>query len=336
MSTIWDVAKLAKVSKSTVSRVMNGGATSKEAKSAVLQAVEKLNYQPSYFAKNIRTQKSMQIAFMIPDSSNLFYTDIFKAIEAVAFEHEYMVTLCDTQNNPNLEIKYAKRLLSHKIDGLIYSTYNMDSITQNYFVNLSKTLPLIFMDYSYNFYPEISLVATEGFNSSRSAVDFLYNKGRRNIAYINFPDDVEVTKLRFQGYQKGLEDVGLPNSSELVYFPEPNKGLSGREIGFEGAKNLLGRGVKIDAIMTAADPLAVGAMKYLKSQNIAIPEQISVIGFDDNEICEIIEPSLSTIAQPLNSIGTVAAKLLMNKINNIESESNRMIFKGELRLRQST
>ena len=336
MSTIWDVAKLAGVSKSTVSRVMNGGSTSEEAKNSVLHAVEKLNYQPSYFAKNIRTQKSMQIAFMIPDSSNLFYTEIFKAIEMVAFEHEYMVTLCDTQNSPSLEIKYAKRLISHKIDGLIYCTYKMDSSTQNYFVNLSKSIPLVFIDYAYNCYPDISIVATEGFSSSRSAVEFLYKKGRRNIAYINFAEDVEVTKHRYQGYQKGLEDVGLPISSKLVYFPELHKGLSGREIGFEGAKNLLSRGINIDAIMTAADPLAVGAMKYLKSQNIDIPEQISVLGFDDNEICEIIEPALSTIAQPLNSIGTVAAKLLMNKINNIESESNRIVFKGELRQRQST
>lgn len=336
MATILDVAKLAGVSKSTVSRVMNNGGVSPESKKVVLDAIKKLNYQPSYFAKNIRTQKSMTIAFMIPDASNLFYTEMFKAIEKVALKQEYMVTLCDTQNSPAFEIKYAEKLIQRKIDGLIYCTYKMDSESQEYFLQLSKRLPIVFIDHAFKTFKDISIVCTEGHNSSRKAVKFLYHKGKRNIAYINFPKDAQVTIHRFEGYKSGLEDCGLTYNPELVYYPSSNDDIDVRDMGYCGAKELMNTSTAVDAIMVAADPLAVGAMKYLKQQGIKIPEEVSLIGFDNNAICEIIEPSLTTIAQPIKKIGTTASKILLNKINGEANIQDRVIFEGELKQRDST
>ncbi len=335
MATIWDVAKLAGVSKSTVSRVMNNGSVSEEARKAVLDAIKKLNYQPSCFAKNIRTQKSMTIAFMIPDASNFFYTEMFKVIEQVAYEREYMVILCDTQNSTEAELAYAEKLLQRRIDGLIYCTYKMDKEAQNYFVSLSRKLPVVFADYSFRIYEDISLVATEGYTSSRDAARFLYHKGCRHIAYINFPKDVQVTYPRYEGYLKGLEDCGLAPDPNLVYFPPCERTMSARDMGFNGAKHLLSSGVKVDAIMTAADPIAMGAIKYLKFQGVKMPEQIKVVGFDNNEVCEIIDPMLTTIAQPISKIGTTAAQILFNKIGGSTSEE-RVLFEGELVQRDST
>lgn len=335
MATIWDVAKLAGVSKSTVSRVMNNGSSSDEARKAVLDAIKKLNYQPSCFAKNIRTQKSMTIALMIPDASNFFYTEMFKAVEQVAYEHEYMVILCDTQNSTDAEIEYAEKLLQRRIDGLIYCTYKMDKEAQNYFLSLSRKLPVVFADNSFRMYEDISLVSTEGYSSSRNATRFLYHKGCRNIAYINFPKDVHVTYPRYEGYLKGLEDCGLAPSPELVYFPPSERMMSARDMGYNGAKHLLSSGTKADAIMAAADPIAMGAIKYLKFQGIQIPGDIRVIGFDNNEFCEVIDPTLTTIAQPINKIGTTAAQILFNKIAGSNSEE-RVFFDGELIQREST
>jgi len=336
MSTIWDVAKLAGVSKSTVSRVMNNQPCSPAAKEAVLSAVKKLNYNPSVFAKNIRTQKSMAIAFMVPDVSNLFYTEIFKGIEDVAYRQEYMVTLCDTQNDPQHEIRYAEKLMQRKIDGLIYSTYKMDISTQQYFINLSKSLPIVFIDYAFKQYEDISIVATEGYNSSREAVKFLYHKGKRNIAYINFPRDVEVTKLRYEGYKSGLEDCGLSFEPKRVYFPEIQNSIVDRSTGYYGVKELISSGIEIDAIMFAADPLAVGALRYFKKEGIKIPDEISLIGFDNNAICEIIDPNLTTIAQPIRDVGTTSAQILLNKINGVENDNDRIFFEGELIQRKTT
>lgn len=336
MATIWDVAKLAGVSKSTVSRVINKGSCSPEAKDAVLDAIDKLNYQPSCFAQNIRTQRSMTIALMIPDASNLFYTELFKSIQKIAYAHHYMVTLCDTQNSSDYEIKYAQKLINRKIDGLIYGTYKMDARTQDFFVSLSESVPTVFIDYAYKRYDNISIVATEGYQSTRETVNFLYQKGRRHIGYVNFSRDVEVTQLRYQGYMRGLEDCGLAYSSDIVFFPNSREHMDGITIGYTGAETLLSKNRKIDAIMTAADPIAIGVIKYLKQKGIKIPEDISVIGFDNNAICEIIEPTLTTIAQPIRDLGTTAVNILMNNIQGKENNMQRIFMKGELVQRNST
>ena len=337
--TIWNVAKLAGVSKSTVSRVMNNGCASDDSRKAVYDAIERLNYKPSCFAKNIRTQKSMTIAMMIPDASNLFYTEMYKAVEKVIFEQEYMVILCDTQNSPAYEIKYTEKLLDRKIDGLIYCTYKMNEKTERYFINLSKKLPTVFMDFAFAKFAEkedISLVVTEGFNSTRSAVKFLFNKGRRKIAYINFPNDTQITMPRFEGYVKGLADCGLPFREEFVYFPVPEQELKVLDLGYAGARKLMGAEEVPDAIMVAADPLAIGALKYFKENKIKIPQDISIIGFDNNDVCTLVEPNLTTIAQPTQELGVRAAQLLLNKLNGLQPKEERIIFEGKLIQRGTT
>ena len=338
-TTIWDVAKLAGVSKSTVSRVMNNGSASIESRNAVSDAIEQLDYKPSCFAKNIRTQKSMTIAMMIPDASNLFYTEMYKAVEKVIFEQEYMVIICDTRNSPEYEIKYAQKLLARKIDGLIYCTYKMNEKTEKYFITLSKKLPIVFMDFAFKKFTkkeDISLVATEGFHSTRRALKFLYEKGRKKIAYINFPSDTQITLPRYEGYIQGLKDCGLAFRKDFIYSPCPAQDLKVSDLGYAGARQLLSGTDVPDAIMVAADPLAIGAMKYLKENHIRIPEDISIIGFDNNNVSKLVEPNLSTIAQPIPELGKCAAELLLDKLNGFPASEQKIIFEGELIQRGTT
>lgn len=226
--------------------------------------------------------------------------------------------------------------MATKIDGLIYCTYKMGQAAQEYFVKLSKKHPVVFIDYAFRKYENISIVATEGLDSSCDAVKFLYHKGKRNIAYINFPEDVEVTKLRYEGYLKGMNECGLAAAPDLVYFPNTDETLTSRQIGYQGTKRLLNSNKSIDAIMVAADHLAVGAIQYLKQQGIRVPQDVSVIGFDNNELCEVIEPSLTTIAQPINLLGIKAAKVLFDKIERKNEKTVRLFFEGELKQRGST
>ena len=197
-------------------------------------------------------------------------------------------------------------------------------------------MPIVFVDYAFKEIEDIQIVTTEGFQSSREAVKFLYHKGRRKIAYINFPRDAQVTRHRCEGYKRGLADCDLPYDPDLVYYPSSSDDIDVRDMGYHGAKALMTANTKADAIMVAADPLAVGAMKYLKQQGIKIPEEVSLVGFDNNEICEIIGPALTTIAQPIKKIGTLAAEILFNKINGIENTQERKVFDGELIQRDST
>lgn len=326
---------MAGVSKSTVSRILNNGKCSEESKEAVLQAVKELNYTPSYFARNIRTRKSMTIAMMIPDASNLFYTEMFKAVEKYVLAVDYMVILCDTQNSPEYEIKYADKLLNRHIDGLIYFTYTVHPKTEKYFTKLSSKIPVVFMDFAFAHIDNISMVATNGFESTRTAVKTLYESGKRRISYINFPKDANITLPRYKGYIQGLKDCGLPFNEEYVYYSQSEPEFNAQNIGYKGAKELLNAKELPDAIMVAADPLAVGALRYLKEKNINIPGDISVIGFDNNNICEIVQPSLSTIAQPIKELGCTAAKIILDKINGSTSDE-RIIYDCEFIRRETT
>jgi len=141
---------------------------------------------------------------------------------------------------------------------------------------------------------------------------------------------------RFNGYKKGLEDCGLPFVEELVYMPEQGQDLTAIDFGYNGAKELMKGSVIPDAIMAAADPLAIGAIKYLKEIRINIPKDISIIGFDNNNLCELIEPKLTTIAQPTQELGRRAAHLLLDKLNGIQNNTESIIYEGKIVYRDTT
>ncbi len=336
MTTILNIAKLAGVSKSTVSRVLNNGVVSLETRKAVEKVIQETNYSPSYFAQTIRTRKSRTIAMMIPDASNLFYTEMFKAVETVALENEYMVIMCDTQNSSAIEIEYAEKLMKRMIDGLIYCTYTKSEENEKYFVSLSKRKPIVFMDYAFAENTQISYVVTEGYNSVRKVVQHLFDKGRRRIAFIGLPKNTTITLPRFEGYKKGLEDCSLKYDASIVYHPDPDPEKSLIDIGFSGAKHLLDGKKRPDAIMAAADPLAIGVLRYLRDQKVRVPQDISVTGFDNNALCLLVEPHLTTVAQPIKELGTLAAKILLERINGMKYINNRIILDGILEERDST
>ncbi|MCL2220764.1 MAG: LacI family transcriptional regulator [Oscillospiraceae bacterium] len=336
IANIIDVAKLAGVSKSTVSRVINNnGYVDTETRKAVTDAIAELNYTPSSFAQSIRTRKSKTIAMMVPDASNTFYTELFKVVEDVALEYDYMVIVCDTRLSYEYELMLADRLLKRHTDGLLYFTQQRTEENQEFFINLSKKIPVIFMDYAFADIPDISCVAVEGMQSTSAAVKFLFNKGKRNIAYVNLPGDKNVTMLRFEGYRQGLELCGLEYDPEMVVVrAELSDSLV--NTGYCSAQALLNRNEQIDAIVAASDQLAVGVLKYLKHVGIKIPEQISVVGFDNLDLCTITEPTLTTIAQPIEEMGREATHLLLSKIYNSAVKNKKIIYNGMLIERQST
>ena len=336
IANIIDVAKLAGVSKSTVSRVLNNnGYVDNETRKAIVNAIAELNYTPSSFAQNIRTRKSKTIAMMLPDASNTFYTELFKVVEDVALEYDYMVIVCDTRLSYEYELMLADRLLKRHTDGLLYFTQQRTNANQEFFVNLSKKIPIVFMDYAFADVPDISCVAVEGTQSTRSAVQFLFRKGKRKIAYVNLPSDKNVTMLRFEGYRQGLELCGLEYEPNMVVV-QAELSDSLVNTGYYSAQSLLSKNEQIDAIIAASDQLAVGVLKYLKHSDIKIPEQISVIGFDNLDLCTIIEPTLTTIAQPIEKIGRDATHLLLSKILGSSVKSEKIIYDGKLIERQST
>jgi DNA-binding LacI/PurR family transcriptional regulator len=336
-ANILDVANYAGMSKSTVSRVLNNkGYVAKRTREKIEEAIRALNYSPSAFAQNIRTRKSRTIAMMIPDTSNTFYMEIFKAVEDVALRNDYMVIMCDTRRSFENEKNYADKLLKRNIDGLLYFTQQRAAENQEYFTQLSRQLPLVFMDYAFAELPGICCVAAESRHCTSDAVEYLYRKGRRHIAYINLPLDPNVTLLRCEGYQMGLEKCGLRYTADMVAMPHEQESHSLVDAGINAARKIVENNKKVDAVMAASDQMAIGAIKYLRSVNLSIPGDISVIGFDNTDLCEIVSPTLTTIKQPIKQIGKEAARLLLNLIMEEPVSSRKIIYNGVLVERHST
>lgn len=335
MANILDVAKLAGVSKSTVSRVLNNnGYVAEDTRARIEEAIISLNYKPSAFAQSIRTRKTKTLAMMIPDATNTFFMEIFKVIEEVALKYNYLVVLSETGLNAEHEIYYAQNLLEHNVDGLIYFTNRRTEANTEYFCKLAEKIPVIFMDYAFFDVGGINMAACESKEASREACGFLLDCGLKNIGYIDLPGKFSIAGVRCAGYREALSRRGT-DSGRLIIHPEPGA-LTAAETGFKCAEALLAREPMLDGVMAASDQMACGAVKFFNSIGKKIPEEISVIGFDDIDICEIISPMLSTIRQPIKEMGIKAAEQLIGLISGAVSGPEKFIYPGELVLRGTT
>ena len=336
MTDILDVAKKAGVSKSTVSRVLNDGYVSEDTRRKVEQIMKELEYTPSSFAQKIRTHRTREVAMMIPDPTNTFYMEVFRAVEDVMLANDYMVILCDSKRRTENELKYADKLNQRNTDGLLYFTQQRVRENELFFRKFSETTPTVFMDFAFSDIEGSSCVAVEGGSISADAVRYLYRTGRKHIAYINLPKSDNVTLSRCEGYKEGLQACGLAVLPERIILPDESRRRTLIEVGYRAAEELLERSPDIDAIMTASDHLAVGAVRFLRERHVRIPEEISVIGFDDINLCEVVHPTLTTVRQPIREMGVAAAEHLLKMIREEEEAGKKILYQGQLIPREST
>lgn len=336
MKTILDVAKMAGVSKSTVSRVLSGGSVKPQTRKKITDAMESLHYVPSYFAQGIRTRRTKTLAMLVPDSANLFYIEIYRGAEKAAIENGYMVILCSTEGDPAKEIEIAQKLAARSIDGILYYTYEMNRKNVDFFLELSLHKPVVFMDYAFSQFKGISFVATDGYSGTKEAVKFLARKGRKKIAYIRMSKQVGVLGPRYDGYADGLLELSLPHRREWIYEPSINDAADYLKVGEDAARYFLSLDDRPDAIIAATDLLAIGVIKGLQKAGAAVPRDFAIVGFDNLSLSKIIEPDVTTIAQPLDLIGRTAAMLLIGKLKGETIVNERVVYLGKLIERRST
>ncbi|MDR1575154.1 MAG: LacI family transcriptional regulator [Treponema sp.] len=337
MNTIFDVAKMAKVSKSTVSRVLNqNDAVKPEIKEKVLKAIKKLDYTPSYFAQGIRTGRTKTVAMLVPDFSNVFYSELFRGVESVALKSGYMVIICNTDRRIEEEFRYINKLVGRKIDGIIYNTYNISRDNINTLMAITARTPIVFMDNVFKKKDNLSYVITEGYDSTCEAVTYLFRQNRRRIGYIGMGPKISVLEHRFRGYLKGLANCGFPVEEVLIYRPDSVTfaETTHLNIGAMAGAHFASLPHPPDAIVAGFDILAIGCMRELKKLGVKIPEDMAVIGFDNISFCELVDPALSTIGQPIAKLGEAAAQIIIDKLEGKPCQE-RVVFPGELILRQS-
>ncbi|WP_067625285.1 LacI family DNA-binding transcriptional regulator [Alicyclobacillus acidiphilus] len=296
MVTIQEVAKRAKVSTATVSRVLNNIDGVKEATRArVLDAIRELDYHPSSIGRNLRLQESHTVMVLIPDVTNPFFSGIVQSIELTAHKYGYDVLLFDLSGREDALQEVDAFIDSRKIDGVIFlaSTNHVESLRRF----AEKCTIVVACEYVDNV--DIPSVSVDNIAAAIEAVNYLISLGHRDILFLN-PKDRD----RLRGYRIALEQSGIPVRPEFQI--EAGSALSGGYIAIERA---IAEKLDFSAVFCANDLVAIGAMKAAAKHGIRVPHDLSVVGFDGLQFGEYTLPSLTTVSQPIEEIGRRAMEI---------------------------
>ncbi|MGY6522914.1 MAG: LacI family DNA-binding transcriptional regulator [Mongoliitalea sp.] len=335
-ATIKDIAKELNVSLSTVSRALkNYPGISEETKRRVKETAERLNYRPNAVALSLRQSKSFTIGVIIPEVVHFFFSTVISGIEEIAYANGYNVILCQTNEKYEREKSILDTMLANQVDGLLVS-FSKETEDFSHFTKLIELeLPIVFFDRIPTIENSVHVTVND-FQGAYDAVSHLLQQGYRKIAHISGPENLTITKQRKEGYLKAIKDFDPTISYfKILECPSGNEKES-----FELVKNLFtNEEEKPDAIFAHHDLAAAGALMALKSLNIKIPEEVGLVGYSNWQFSSMIDPPLSTVSQPGESIGETATKLLLDLINkngNPESLSKSVILDTELIIRKSS
>ncbi|APC09003.1 LacI family DNA-binding transcriptional regulator [Neomoorella thermoacetica] len=308
MVNIKEVAERAGVSPSTVSRALSGRvAVSPETKEKVMRAVRELNYQPNALAKGLKEGRSKTIGLIIPNVRNLVFPAAIKGITDVAKKYGYTVILCNTDEDLETEKAYVDNLRKRLVDGLIFSTATAAS---THILELKeKGFPVVLL--IRHLKDKVDAVIVDNYQGGYEATRFLIQRGYRRIAFVNGTLDLDLYRQRFAGYQAALAEAGIAYHEELVVH-----GTRDWEDGYRAILTILERGQKPDAVFAASDPKALGVIKALKEKGLRVPEDVAVMGYDNLDMSELMDPPLTTMAQPFYEVGKRAAERLIKLINS--------------------
>ncbi|MDI3257966.1 MAG: LacI family DNA-binding transcriptional regulator [Kyrpidia sp.] len=323
MATIRDVAKLAGVSVSTVSRVLNGGVVSPDTEARVNAAMKTLNYRPNRLAQGLVRQKTMIIGLIIPDITNPFFPAVARGVEDAAGAREYGVLLCNADWDEAKERFYLRRLEEQRVDGLVFAGPKLSTS-----VLAELPVPVVLIDRSYE---GMDTVWTDNFDGARQAVSHLVSQGCSRIAHIAGPDSSPSARERLKGYQHALRECG--REEDWVYIQE---GDFREQSGYRAMKTLLALRRPPDGVFAANDLMAVGALRALEEAGVRVPGEVALIGFDGIALTEATRPRLSTVVQPAYELGRRAAELLFRRLEGDASPPEEVLLAAELAVRESS
>lgn len=334
--TMDDVAKLAGVSQSTVSRVLNIGQSemliSEETSQKVMTAVEQLGYFPNLTARSLRSQQTSMIAMLVGNISNPFYHGIVQTVEEIGHQYGYDLLIANGYKKRENELRFCRALMRRPVDGIIVSS---DFITDEHIDQLIKyTGAAVVSMNEYLKHPEVDVLLSSDEDASYQAVKWLAEtKGHRRIGFIGIADAHPNGKPRRAGYRRALQECGI---SILEGYEQIGQEYT-VEQGTQTMRALLRLPAPPSAVFVCSDIMAIGAINEALDMGLRIPEDIAIVGFDDIPAAQFIRPSLTTLAQFPAEIGRQLANALFERIAGSYTGSNRT-FKVPLRLveRQST
>lgn len=332
MPTLKEVAKKAEVSITTVSRVINDSdKVNVETRERVVKAMRTLGYQPNRVAQRLRGTKgrSKLLGLIIPDIQNQFYSNIVRGIEDVAYGKDYAVILCNSDENPNKERFYLDVLRSESVDGVILPPIQQYGKTIDGMID--SNIPLVCVDRKLAG-ESIDAVVVNNHKGAYSAVTHLIELGHRRIAIISSSPQFSSFQERQAGYEQALKDHGIDIDEGLISQGDPRSSKNAKQLTIA----LLKSEFPPTALFITNNLMTLGALEAINELDLKIPDDISIIGFDDMPWATAISPPLTVVRQPGYEMGRRAAELFFQRITEPDRESVQVMMETKLIFRQST
>jgi LacI family transcriptional regulator len=303
--TIKDVARRAEVSLSTVSAVLNGSAPASQAtRLRVLAAVAELGYEPNSQARNLKRQRSHAIGLIVPDILNPFFALVAEGIGDEARRRDYLLVLCSTDFDGDRESSYARLLRARRLDGIVH--LSSTGLPPAALLELASAAQVVTVDERVHGFPA-PFVGSDNRRGARAIAELALARGHRSFAILAGPTGLWTAEQRLAGYREALAAGGVdPDAVPTVH------GDYRLESGRKAAAELLAHEPAV--ILAANDLMAIGCLQHALSRGLRVPDDVSVVGYDDVPLATVVTPRLTTVRQPAREMGRVAARLLLDGI----------------------
>jgi LacI family transcriptional regulator len=328
--TILDVARLAGVHPSTVSRALHRAdlPLRAETRRRVLEAVERLEYRPSVIARGLRLQRTSTLGMLVPDITNPFFPPIIRGAEEAGRERGYELVLCNTDDSPERESAALRLLRERQADGVLIATSRMADGTLS--AVRRERFPFVLVNRGSRVSADLS-VEVDNQRAAETVIAHLAGLGHRRIAHIAGPLSTTTGAERAAGYRGAMKALGLPTRASLLAeadaYAEPS--------GYAAASRLLRAGSP-SAIFAANDLLVLGALRAAREAGLRVPQDLSLVGINDIPLVELIDPPLTTVRVPQREMGQIAARMLIALLENEPIAKRHVVLDTELVVRGST
>jgi DNA-binding LacI/PurR family transcriptional regulator len=318
MPSISDVAKLAGVSVTTVSRVINNSAhpVNQETRERVLKVAQELNFVPNALARALVSDSTHMIGVLVGDASDPYFATILRGISVMAREEGYLTMICNSDRLPEVELSYVQMMSNYHVDGILFTGGGLTDSSyiqemRNLLADLQgRGVPVVLLGTHRFSAPQISI---DNIQAAMDMTEYLISLGHKRIGFINGPDVLTTSALRLEGYCKALEKYGIPYDPGIVVSSEFTY-----EDGQRATDLILSCPEMPTAIFGSNDLTAIGCLSRLRERGIQVPEEISVAGFDDISAARYVNPPLTTIHVPMWDLGAAGMHHLLKLINKEE------------------
>ena len=333
MTTIQDVAERAGVSISTVSRVINRTvAVDPATERRVREAIDALGYRPNLLARSFRRRVTHTIGLLVPDNSNPFFAEVARAIEDAGFAEGYSVILCNSDLSEVKQATYVDVLLAKRVDGLILTSSGLIQTVDGFDVMdriFDAGVPCVVVDRDLGEMP-VDQVLVDNHEGGYLAGRYLTELGHRRFACVVGPSDLTPSAGRIAGFRRALSEASCHLPPEALV-----RGNGRHDGGVAAAQELLRRGIDFTAVFAFNDQMAVGVIGTLQRAGCRVPEDVSVVGFDDIPEASAMFPAITTVAQPIAEMGGRGVRLLVDRITRRDAPYQRVVLPTRLVERES-